>query len=286
LFDAGFTFLTQARWRFLNLLRIPFGRESDGAQFRLYNDSMDRLGDRETSTRSIRELQFDRYDDVPETSLKALEPARGVLDALAAEPYESSARIWAGVPAGEPPPGELLVWSALLAAGSHAAGLRDLVTSWSERWHLHTEWVLDSALQTLALWHRDPQAYEHRIWELPPFEVFGGPDLVATVPGWTPASTESIDEHKKMIDDQFRTLRRTHITEVDEQAKREGWPQRPVRFGMEAYVWLIEHNVIGRSIKKISHESDRDFKQVHTSISDLSELLEIPVRGSKPESSS
>jgi hypothetical protein len=34
--DIGFTFLTSARWRFLNLLRIPFGKESDEGQHQRY----------------------------------------------------------------------------------------------------------------------------------------------------------------------------------------------------------------------------------------------------------
>lgn len=284
--DVGFTFLTQARWRFLNLLHIPFGRESDEAQYRHYKNFIDRVCDREKSIGSIRELDFYSYDEVSERSFKNLEPARGVLNALAAEPYESSDRIWAGIPAEKPPPGELLVWRALQEADSSAAKFRDAIASWSQRWNLHAEWVLDSALQTLALWHRDPQAYEHRIWELPPVEVFEGPDLVATIPGWTPASTESIDEHKKQIDEQLKRFRGMHITEVGEQAKRQGWPQRAVRFKLDAYAWLIERNVIGRSIAKISSEAEKDFEQIHTSISDLSELLEIRIRKNRSESSS
>jgi hypothetical protein len=51
--------------------------------------------------------------------------------------------------------------------GEHLRPLRDALEKWSTGWHLDEDWVRQAALDTLAMWERDPRTRRALQWALP-----------------------------------------------------------------------------------------------------------------------
>ena len=119
--DIGFTFLTQARWRFLNTIRLARGRASDDSQQQHYDELM--RGARDCDP-LVRELVFDRYEEAAEDTLESLAEAAAVMTAHWGLGRESALIFANPVPVEAAiDPAELEGWISAALAAAKAEGI-------------------------------------------------------------------------------------------------------------------------------------------------------------------
>jgi len=256
-------------------MRLPFGSDSDVACEHLYSASAEALIGAPAKL-PLRGLSIDRGAELDESTLKALEPARILLDKLAEGPFEIAKPLWDAATEDALLPPFLLARCQHTKRVSGVERLYRAVETWADEFGLHSEWVINAALQALNLWSQEPECLRHRLWQLPSVSVFEGPDLMIEMSGWTPSSPEDFDEYKKTLRREVDSQLRVFLSNLESRARKQHWPLRNVRYETAAYVWTIQRRVLRLPLTKIAEMAGRDYRRVYDAIEGLSSLLALP----------
>ncbi|MEW6047002.1 MAG: hypothetical protein AB1609_11045 [Bacillota bacterium] len=142
--------------------------------------------------------------------------------------------------------------------------LQDRLTAWARRWHLCEPWILDKAMDTLALWDDCPAL---RAQEPPRWDAGGGFSwwepvadaerrIAFEADGWDPAM-ETRGQARERLLRAFAEAVDRHLDHIATLAENRGWTQVVVKRNRSGepdlhFKWLVQHRVLGWSVREIA----------------------------------
>jgi hypothetical protein len=268
---TGHTFIVESQMRLLAMIQACRGQEPLDLQTDYWAEAIRRNPGSESSLGRTLELIGDLKRDFP-AWCNELKEAGEIVDSLAKEPFEAASGAWSQ-PSNAEPPAALALLVYPRGADNELNDLHLAVSKWAKRWGLHTAWVLDEALQTLALWVRDPQAHERRVWELPPVDVIEEGEF-GPVAGFNPLA-----ESEKEFLSRVGAAAKEHVAALRDSARIQGLGAGPPRSEERTYLWLLRVASLGHSFYAVAGEERRDVKSMREAVQRLAANLHISIPG-------
>lgn len=174
-------------------------------------------------------------------------------------------------------PTETVTWDGPLEAT--ADELEIALVKWASRWNLLAFWILNSALQTMGLWHRRGHFVEFfwtpaavgvglTTWKL---ELIDWDPLQMTRKAW-----------EGMLRSKFEALLEERGDSIDGRAKAS-FEETPLKYAMKGedpwrhFDWLIRCRVLGESASQVGEDYPVKERAIRAAVRKLSSELDLSV---------
>jgi len=162
------------------------------------------------------------------------------------------------------------------------------ISVWGNRWNLGAAWVLDQAVQTLAIWLQTFGLRERHDWGpfYNGFMIYEPPSVA--VRGWNPYEETESEARNRMMKE-FKLRLTQHLDSTREDLAVQAFERAPRKSAAEHFEWLVRYQVLGDSYRAIADDVGRDVQTVREAIDSTCRLIGIPLRppekGGRPKGS-
>lgn len=162
--------------------------------------------------------------------------------------------------------------------------LRERLLSWARLWHLDADWVLSTALRTLAWWCVEPPANEaDRDWHYSQHGI--GEVIVPTKAqpfvfvhaGWEPAFQTRADARTE-IEAAFRMHLRNYLDAIARLATERGAVRTMQQRQRDHFRWLVEFQIHGLRYGEIAAKNNVEQETARDAIYNVSDLIGLKRR--------
>lgn len=173
---------------------------------------------------------------------------------------------------------------------SGLASLRDGLFGWADFFRVRADWMLDTALATMATWDLDPTKVGQ--WAIPPspvrwgrpFVQEGQPDpFTFSGPGWL-SYAEQRKGYAAAVGAEFQAQLAAYLDSLELKALARGWQRSPAslrqgdRPPTQRLTWCALHRCARRTYDQIARADGVTAQSVGDAVRTVSEQLGLPPR--------